>query len=151
MPILGPNGFKIINPIGPQPLGPGGMQPIAPLGPGGIQPIAPLGPGGIQPMAPLGPGGIQPMQPLGPGGMQPINPLYNQGIYNWYLLTKFLIDFIIISDMYYLIFTTIYVVQWLLGGQGMFQSNLNEENAEADLSSFVEEKLEDKMENLLSR
>jgi len=33
----------------------------------------------------------------------------------------------------------------------MFQSNLNEENAEDDLSSFVEEKLEDKMENLLSR
>ena len=82
MPILGPNGFKIINPIGPQPLGPGGMQPIAPLGPGGIQPIAPLGPGGIQPM-----------QPLGPGGMQPINPLYNQGIYNRYLLIKFLIGY----------------------------------------------------------
>lgn len=33
----------------------------------------------------------------------------------------------------------------------MFQSNMNEENAEDDLSSFAEEKLEDKMENLLSR
>merc|ERR1719328_659679 len=56
VPILGPNGVKIINPIGPQPLGPGGMQPIAPLGPGGIQPIQPLGPGRIQP---LGPGGTR--------------------------------------------------------------------------------------------
>ena len=65
-----------------------------------MQPIAPLGPGGIQPIAPLGPGGIQPMQPLGPGGMQPINPLYNQGIYNRYLLIKFLIILIITLDIY---------------------------------------------------
>ena len=45
----------------------------------------------------------------------------------------------------------VYVVLRFLGGQGMFQSNMNEENAEDDLSSFAEEKLEDKMENLLSR
>ena len=43
VPIIGPNGVKIINPLQPQdPLGPGGMQPIRPLGPGGIQPIGPL-------------------------------------------------------------------------------------------------------------
>jgi len=109
-----------------QPLGPGGMQPIQPLGPGGMQPIAPLGPGGIQPIAPLGPGGIQPIAPLGPGGIQPIQPLGPGGMQP-------------INPLYN------------QGGQGMFQSNMNEENAEDDLSSFAEEKLEDKMENLLSR
>ena len=43
VPIIGPNGVRIINPIQPQdPLGPGGMQPMRPLGPGGMQPIGPL-------------------------------------------------------------------------------------------------------------
>ena len=59
----------------PNPLGPGGTQPIYPpnpLGPGGIEPFYPpnpLGPGGtapIYPPNPLGPGGIPPRPPIGP-------------------------------------------------------------------------------------
>ena len=33
----------------------------------------------------------------------------------------------------------------------MFQNSFNDENPEEDLSNFVDEQLEDKMENLLSR